>query len=147
MQQFMVIGRVGSDVKFSNAGKTAYARISIADNETYVDSKTKERKQHTTWIPVVGYGSKADFMNQYLKKGMRIAVSGVWINKEITKDGEKFTELVVRAEKIEFLDNKDKKENDTPEKQEDFNQTTTAPFDEYSEMSSPMDDPEFYREH
>lgn len=58
MQQFMLVGRVGNNVSYFDSGKTPVARVSIADNIQYRDPDTGERKQYTTWIPVIGFGQR-----------------------------------------------------------------------------------------
>jgi len=106
MQQFMCIGRVGSDVRFYDNGSVPFASVSIADNQYYKDKDTGERKQITTWIPVVGYRSKAEFMRDYIKKGSLLCVSGTWKNTSYEKDGETRYQTVLRLDKVQFCDSK-----------------------------------------
>lgn len=106
MQQTMLIGRVGNDVRFFDNGKVPFASVSVAENQYYRDKETGERKQYTTWIPVIGYGTKAEFMRDYLKKGNRIGISGVWRNLHYEKDGKKQYQLALRLQEVQFCDSK-----------------------------------------
>lgn len=112
MQQFMCIGRVGNAVRYYNNGSVPFATVSVAENQYYKDKESDERKQITTWIPVVGYGKKADFMRDYLKKGSKICFSGTWKNSTYEKDGEKRYQMVLRLDQVEFCGSKSKSDED-----------------------------------
>lgn len=108
MQQFMVVGRVGSEVKFFDKGSVPFASVSLAENQYYKDKDTGEKKQYTTWFPVVGYKSKAEFMRNYLKVGSKVAITGVWKNMSYEKDGKKYNQMALRLSQVEFCDTKAK---------------------------------------
>lgn len=103
MQQTMFIVRVGNDVRFFNNGKVPFACVSVAENQYYRDRETGNRKQYTTWIPVIGYGSKAEFMRNHLIKGSLIGISGIWRNMISEKDGKKQYWLALRLQDVKFL--------------------------------------------
>lgn len=106
MQQTMLIVRVGNEVRFFNNGKVPFAIVSVAENQLYRDKETGERKQYTTWIPVIGYGPKAEFMRDYLRKGSRIGITGIWKNMINERDGKKQYQLALRLKDVQFLDSK-----------------------------------------
>lgn len=106
MQQTMLIARVGNDVRFFDNGRVPFAIVSVAENQYYKEKSSGEKKQYTTWIPLIGYGSKAEFMRDYLKKGIRIGISGVWKNMVYEKDGKKQYQLVLRLKDVQFCDSK-----------------------------------------
>jgi hypothetical protein len=63
MQQTMLVVRVGNDVRFFNNGKVPFACVSVCENQYYKDKETGEKKNCATWITVIGYGPKAEFIN------------------------------------------------------------------------------------
>jgi len=130
MQKFMCIGRVGSNVKYFNNGRVPFATVSIAEHQYYKDKENDERKQITTWIPVVGYGKKADFMRDYLKKGIKVGFSGTWKNSTYEKDGETRYQMVLRIDQVEFCGSKPKTDGDAVE----------DPFIPEAEMDQPFGD-------
>lgn len=143
MQQYVVVGRIGSEVKYSDIGRVPYARISIADNTFYQDPETGEKKQFTSWIPVVGFGGKAEFMKQYLHKGMMVALSGCWRNNVTERDGQRWYSMVLRLEQIQFCDSKTKlgaDESTDPESDREFVETSHTPFAEDFTMPPISDD-------
>lgn len=105
---FVGQGRLGKnpEMKFSPKG-TAITNFSIAVNSGYGD------KKKTFWVNVSAFGSQAELMNQWLKKG-----SWVSINGEITdvrgytkKDETVGVSLDVRLLTIDFLGDVNSKED------------------------------------
>lgn len=71
------IGRVGKDPEIrSMQSGDKVANLSIACSETWKDKQTGERKERTTWVPVVVWGNLAGIVDQYVKKGSKIYVAG-----------------------------------------------------------------------
>lgn len=143
MQQFMMIGRIGGDIQYyCGEEKVPYARMSVADNTFYRDA-TGERHQFTSWIPVVGFGGKADFMHKYLKKGMLICLTGEWRNHIFDKDGERRYAMELKLGRTQFCDMKGKADiagSDDPDGGQEFMDTNTSPFGEDFDMPSYIPD-------
>jgi single-strand DNA-binding protein len=77
LNQCNFIGNVGRDPEIrtmQNGDKVA--NLSIADSETWRDKQSGERKEKTTWVPVVVWGNLAGIVEQYVSKGSKIMVSG-----------------------------------------------------------------------
>ena len=93
------IGVAGSDPKcrtFESGSKVA--NVNIAVSEKY-KSRDGEVKENTEWIPLVFNDKLADIVENYVRKGTAVYVSGKWrTRKYTTADGvEKVsTEIVVR---------------------------------------------------
>ncbi len=93
-----LIGNLGNDPEIKDFGNDKkMARISIATNDSYKNSKGEQVKE-TQWHNVVAWGKLADIAEKFLQKGKEVAVEGKLVNKNYTdKDGVKkyVTEVVV----------------------------------------------------
>lgn len=94
-----LIGRLGMDpeVKELSQGKKL-AKFSLATTDSYKD-QAGERVSETQWHNIVVWGSTADFVQKYLRKGMEVAVEGKLTNRSYTdKDEVKkyVTEIVLK---------------------------------------------------
>ncbi|MEZ5043082.1 MAG: single-stranded DNA-binding protein [Saprospiraceae bacterium] len=72
----LLIGHLGSDpdVKKLQNGKTV-AKLSLATSEVY-KNKNGDKVQQTQWHQCVAWGRTAEVMENFLKKGKSIAISG-----------------------------------------------------------------------
>lgn len=71
------IGNVGRDPEIrtmQNGDKVA--NLSIAVTKAWRDKASGERKEQTTWVPLVVWGNLAGIVEQYVSKGSKIFVSG-----------------------------------------------------------------------
>ena len=103
--QVQLIGNLGLDpeVKHLESGKTL-AKISLATNESYTDSKG-EKVQNTQWHNIVAWGKTATIVEKYLKKGNEIAIKGKLTHRSYDdKDGNKRYMTEVVANEILMLD-------------------------------------------
>ena len=84
-----LIGRLGNEpeVRTFESGKKM-ATFSLATNDTYTNAQG-EKVEDTQWHNIVVWGKKVDVVENYLKKGNEIAMSGKLINRSYEKDGEK----------------------------------------------------------
>lgn len=134
LNKALLIGRLGKDpeVRYTKAGG-AVANFSVATTSTWKDGQG-QKQEATEWHDIVAWGQKADFANDYLKKGMLIYVEGRlqttdWTDKENVKRYK--TEIV--ANDIKFME----KRSDAQEA------TNTAPpmtADAQSQYPSDLDD-------
>ncbi len=105
LNKVMLIGNLGRDpeVRQSTNGNTI-ANLAIATTERFKD-KTGEWSEKTEWHRVVAFGSRADVMAKYLKKGSSVFIEGhLQTRSWDDKDGVKrySTEVVMRD--FQFLD-------------------------------------------
>ena len=113
MNTVCLIGRLARDPRISTIGKgkdaMTAARFTVA-----VDRYEKD----PDWVPCSCVGSRADFVDKYLKKGMRIAVTGsIHTFQYTTEDDETVYSWEIYADRIEFADSK-KEDPEDPEDQE-----------------------------
>ena len=75
----------------------------LAVSRSYKDGDG-ERQQDTEWFTVVCWNKLAEICNQYVAKGMQVAVTGrVKSNTWTTPDGEKRFSMEIVAESVTFL--------------------------------------------
>lgn len=95
MNVFNLIGNVGGDPEVKNFGSgSKLVEFSVAENRKY------KGETMTNWFRCKAWGQKADLVEQYVKKGDKVALSG---RIEIRKDdqGRYWTDVIVNQ--IEFL--------------------------------------------
>lgn len=104
MNRIFLMGRFGKDpeLKYTAGDKpVAVARFSLA-----VDRKFK--KGETDFFNCSAFGSTAEFIEKYFKKGMKALIEGRIENSQYTnKDGQKVTATGVIVEAIEFCEKKE----------------------------------------
>lgn len=129
MNKVFLIGRLSKEIelRFTNNAK-AVASTTIA-----VNRKQKEDGTHETdFINLVVWGSPAENLHKYCKKGSQISVVGrLQIRNYEDKDGIKRYITEVVAEEIQFLDTK--KEQTTTNVDTKSTEEQRDPFSEFAE--------------
>lgn len=115
MNRVILIGRLtrDPDITFANNNdKTCIARYTLAVDRRYV----KEGGQETDFIPCVCFGKSAEWADRYLRKGIKMAVTGrIQTGSYTNKDGIKVYTTDIMVEDQEFAESK----SASPEKHED----------------------------
>lgn len=118
--EIVLIGRLTRDpeVKFATTG-TQIATFTVAVNR---DGKTDA----TDFIPVVAFAKRAEFVSNYLTKGMLVLVTGsLNIDKYKAKDETMRTSAKVVARDIRFMEAKNKTLESSPESEQGYSQRET----------------------
>lgn len=106
MNKVILCGRLTADpdVRYSQGeNPTAVAKYSLAVDRKY--SKGDERQ--TDFINCVAFGKSGEFAEKYLKKGMKILVTGrIQTGSYTNKDGQKVYTTDVVVEEHEFAESK-----------------------------------------
>lgn len=110
MNSVQLIGRIVKDPELKKAGETEVVNFTLAVNRDYKDA-TGERP--TDFINCVAWGHPAKFLNDYVRKGHRIAVVGE-LNVRSYVDSTEATRWVteVRVDKVEALEAKSDDSNE-----------------------------------
>lgn len=111
MNKLALIGRLTRDpeIRVSQDGKTTIAKFGIA-----VDYRGK-----ADFFNVTTFGKTAEFTEKYLRKGIKIALTGRLSTDNYTnRDGQKVTSVIVIAEEVEFCEKKE--ETKEPQVQQGF---------------------------
>lgn len=106
MNKVILMGRLTRDpeVRYSQgASQTAVARFSIA-----VDRRFKrDGEPDADFFNCTAFGKQAEFIERYLRKGVKVVVCGRIQNDNYTnKDGQMVYSVRVMAEEIEFAESK-----------------------------------------
>ena len=92
------IGRLGRDLEVRNLPSGGrVVNFSLAVSERWTD-KSGERKEKTTWVPVVIWDDKlGEIAERYLRKGSKCYIAGAFTTRKWTdQDGqERYTTEVV----------------------------------------------------
>lgn len=102
MNKVVIIGRLSRDpeIRVSQDGQTTIGRFGIA-----VDRRGKDQK--ADFFNVTTFNKTAQFAEKYLKKGIKVAISGrLETNDYTNKDGQKVTSVIIVAEEVEFCESK-----------------------------------------
>ncbi len=108
VNKVILVGNLGRDAELRyTPGGAAVANFSIATSETWTDKNTGQRQEHTEWHRVDLWGKRAEALQQYLTKGLRIYVEGSLRTRQWEdRDGNKRYSTDIRADRIEFLDSR-----------------------------------------
>ena len=114
MNKVILSGRIVRDpeVRYSQVeNASAVAKYSLA-----VDRKFKQEGQPTAdFINCIAFGKQAEFVEKYLTKGIKIAVTGrIQTGSYTNKDGQKVYTTDVVVEEHEFCESKEKTEVPKP---------------------------------
>ena len=106
MNKVILMGRLTRDPEVSySAGEnaTAVGRYTLA-----VDRRFKqEGQQSADFIPCVAFGKNAEFAEKYLRRGIKIAITGrIQTGSYTNKEGQKIYTTDVIVEEQEFAESK-----------------------------------------
>ena len=111
MNKVILMGRLTRDPDIHKTDKTVIARFSLA-----VDRRFKAEGQPSAdFISCVAFGKTADFLEKYIKQGVKIALEGRIQTGSYEKDGVKHYATDVIAEAVEFAESKKASEENTQE--------------------------------
>lgn len=106
-QQCIIIGNVGRDPEFKYTPQgVAVCSFSVAVNR--VTGRGEDRKEKTIWFRVTAWRERAETVNQYVKKGMKIMVIGdvdatAYISKQTNQP---VAQIELTARDFQFLDSR-----------------------------------------
>ena len=101
MNKVILMGRLTKDPEI-RTGNTQVARYALA-----VDRRFSNSDEKTDFINIVAFGKSAEFAEKYLKKGMKILVTGrIQTGSYTDKDGKKVYTTDIVAEDQEFCESK-----------------------------------------
>lgn len=90
-------GRLTADPETKNAGETKVCNFTVANSKKYKD---KEKK---VFLRCVAWGSTAEFIGKYFKKGQEIAVKGSLETREWKdNDGNNRSSTELYVEEVSF---------------------------------------------
>ena len=106
MNKVILMGRLTKDpnVRYTQGEKPmAVARYALAVNRTY----KREGEQEADFINCVAFGHAAEFAEKYLRKGLKIVISGrIQTGSYVNKDGGKVYTTDIVVDEQEFAESK-----------------------------------------
>ena len=119
VNKVILVGRLGGDpeVRYLPSG-SAVANFTMATNRGYKD-KDGNFQEETAWHRIQAWTRLAEFVKQYLSKGMRVYVEGrIQYREWQDQNGVKRNTTEIVANDIQMLDSpgvkQEKSEEDTP---------------------------------
>lgn len=111
----LLTGRLTKDPEI-RTGNTQVARYTLA-----VDRRFSNSEEKTDFINIVAFGKSAEFAEKYLKKGMKIVVTGrIQTGSYTDKDGKKVYTTDIVAEDQEFCESKSSQNTAPATNDDDF---------------------------
>lgn len=114
MNKVQLIGRLTSDpeLRYTESEK-AFTRITVAVNRKF---KKDDESKDADFISVVAWDKKAEIINEYFKKGNRIAIVGrIQTGSYDKSDGTRGYTTDVIIEDFDFIETKSKDDRPAPE--------------------------------
>ena len=120
MNNVILIGRLIKDVelRYTQSSNATYARFTIAVDKGMSKEKKQEAEEKgqptADFINIVVWGKQAENCQRYLQKGRNVAIQGRLQSGSYTaQDGSKRYTTEVWAERVQFIDWGEKKEDHT----------------------------------
>lgn len=128
MNKVILMGRLTRDPEVWNSQSgTAVARYTLAVDRMF----KREGEPNTDFINCITFGKSAEFVEKYLKKGMRIAVSGrIQTGSYTNRDCVKVYTTDIIVEEHEFAERKQSGTCDMPGQGDGFMNTPDGLDDE-----------------
>lgn len=108
-------------------GGTAVLSFGIAVNDRRKNQQTGEWEDWPNFFECVTFGNRATALSDTLTKGMKVAIAGKLHYSSWERDGQKHSKVDIIANEIELMQNR------RPQ-QEQQEQPTTAPQDDYGDI-------------
>ncbi|MBN2492125.1 MAG: single-stranded DNA-binding protein [Planctomycetes bacterium] len=105
LNKVFLIGKLTRDPDLRHTPQgTAVAELGLAVNRVWRDPGG-EKREETCFVDISAWGTQAQTIHKYLRKGSPIFVEGrLHFSSWETKEGEKRSKLRVRMESFQFLD-------------------------------------------
>lgn len=103
--QITLVGNLTRDIelRYAQSG-TAIANTAIATSRKFTSNG--EKKKEVCFVDITAFGRSGEVMNQYLRKGSKILISGRLNFEQWEKDGQKRSKHSVIVESMQMLDSK-----------------------------------------
>lgn len=110
MNRVILIGRLTRDpeIRYSQGEQsTAVARYTLAVDRRFSRNNGADNQQTADFIGCVAFGRSAEFAEKYLRKGIKIAVTGrIQTGSYTNREGQKVYTTDVVVEDQEFVESK-----------------------------------------
>lgn len=108
MNIVILMGNICKDIEVRQTGNVKFVQNTVAVQR---DFKNPNGTYDTDFIQFVAFGTTAEFLAKYFKKGSRVLLTGSFNTSTYTKEnGEKQYTSTVKVSKVEFGDTKKSQE-------------------------------------
>lgn len=107
MNNVVLVGRLTADpnMRYVPTTGTPIASFMLAVDREY---QKKDSEKETDFIPIQVWGKAAENCCNYLVKGSLVSIKGSIRVERYTKDDENRTATKINADRVQFLDNRNK---------------------------------------
>lgn len=117
MNKVILMGRLTKDAEFKESGESKFAKYTLAVDRRF----SKDGEQSADFINIVVFGKGAEFAEKYLKKGMKVVVTGrIQTGSYTNKEGQKVYTTDVVVEEQEFAESKSSTSTASSDNDSDF---------------------------
>ena len=128
MNSVQLIGRVTKDIELKKVNDQSIVNFTLAVTRDY---KNASGEYDSDFINCYAYQFRADFMNQYVRKGDRIAIEGAIRTGSYTNQKqEKVYTTGVSVDKVQLLESKKESKQEKPQEEPT---PTSDPFQEFAD--------------
>ena len=104
INQVNISGNLTHDPRLrATASGTQVLSFGIAVNDRQKNSRTGEWEDYPNFIDCTMFGTRAESVSRYIRKGSKVAISGKLRYSSWEKDGQKRSKLEVIVNDIEFM--------------------------------------------
>ena len=138
LNKVMLIGNVGNtpEMRYTPSGQQL-ATINLAVGNKYTNREGVE-VDDTQWFNVTVWAQRADFVVNYVKKGMQLYVEGRISGRAYqTESGETRASLDVNAFEVQIFNDPQSQQSNNQTNQNDFTQPTSITQESPAQPESP----------
>ena len=129
LNSIILMGRLTRDPELrKSSNDTSIANFTLAIDNPNVDA---DGERGTTFIDARCFGKVAESVNQHVRKGSKVAVSGAFTSRSyLNKAGEKRVAYEIQVNSVEFLDPKPANQADEVQEAEEAEAELDLPDDD-----------------
>lgn len=122
INRVIITGNCTRDAELRRTGGgTAVLVFSVAVNDRRKNNQTGEWEDYANFIDCTMFGTRAEKLAEYIKKGTKVAVDGkLHYSSWESKEGQKRSKLDVTVDSIEFMSKRDERQAERSEPVEDY---------------------------
>lgn len=109
INQVLITGNLTHDAELRQTqSDLSILKFRVAVNERKKNQATGEWENFPNYVNCTMFGSRAEKLQQYLTKGLKVAVNGRLSYSSWEQDGQRHSKLEVLADNIEFMTSRNK---------------------------------------
>jgi single-strand DNA-binding protein len=103
INKVILVGRITRDPELRHTSTgTSFVGFTLAVNRRF---KSQSGEREADFINCMAWTVQADFIGKYVKKGALLGVEGTLQSRKVEENGQNRTQLDVRVENVNIIDN------------------------------------------